>query len=147
MSLASKRHLPPNRNDSFLSSFLLCSFHPQRRCLPMPAWFSKPPKKCAHLTESVQNAVYRILLSMLRLKWQTHLASPAWGLSPVPFISPPSSSIIFHFNKFWTMTRWNHSWSCWMCLDNASPQFVDQGSIFSWPEKRSMALPLGPHAC
>lgn len=109
--------------------------------------FKAPKENDAHLTESVQNAVYSdpAVYAQVKVTNSPCLSSEAW----VQFLLShlhlhPSFSILTNSGLWPDETT---AGAVWMCLDNASPQFEDQGSIFSWPEKRSMALPLGPTAC
>lgn len=59
MSLASKRHRPPNRNDSFLLFLPPLQLSSSEEVLTYASMIFKAPKENdAHLTKSVQNAVY-----------------------------------------------------------------------------------------
>lgn len=148
MSLANKRHLPPNRTDSFLLFLPPLQISSSEEVHTYASMIFKAPEENSdHLTKSVQNAVHLdpVVYVQVKVTNSPCLSSEAW----VQFLLShlhlhPSLSILTNFGLRPDETT---AGAVWVCSDNASPQFKDQGLIFSWPEKRSMALPLGPTAC
>lgn len=148
MSLASERHLPPNRTDSFLLFLPPRQLSSSEEVLTYASMTFKAPKENSnHLNKSVQNDVHSdpVVYAQVKVTNSPCLSSEAWVQFLLSqFHLHPSLSILTNFGLRPDETT---AGAVWVCSDNASHQFEDQGSVFSWPERRSVALPLGPTDC